>query len=124
MKTVARNFTAENWEASDRISGTPAKHDVVYVDCDDRGETIAAVWLPCLIGREQDEVEEEALALARVIAAAPAMLRVLSAMNHMGGDDRGGYCICPRNDGSAHDGEHSTCCMDARRAIAKALGHA
>ncbi len=111
MKTVARNFAAENWEANDRISGTPTKNDVVYIDCDGRGETIAAVWLPCLIGREQDEVEQEALALARVIAAAPEMLAALQLIFN---DAEDGYDT--RLTFKGHDA--------VRDAIAKALGNA
>ena len=57
---------------------------------------------------------------ARLIAAAPKLLEALVWMNHMGGDARGGYCICPRNNGSAPDEKHATFCVDARRAIAAA----
>jgi hypothetical protein len=57
---------------------------------------------------------------ARLIAAAPELYAALKYLNHMGGDERGGYCICPRNDGSAPDKKHSTGCADARAAIAKA----
>jgi hypothetical protein len=49
-----------------------------------------------------------------------AMLYALVGMNHMGGDDRGGYCICPLHDGSAPDEKHATSCADARIAIRKA----
>lgn len=59
---------------------------------------------------------------ARLIAAAPDLLAALEALNHMGGDERGGYCICPRNDGSAPDRLHSTGCAQARAALAKAKG--
>lgn len=52
--------------------------------------------------------------------AAPELLSVLKAMNHMGGDERGGYCICPLQDGSAPDAKHATGCANARKAIAKA----
>lgn len=57
---------------------------------------------------------------AQVMCAAKEMLTALEGMNHMGGDERGGYCICPLNDGSAPHSEHATCCQDARYAVAKA----
>lgn len=53
-------------------------------------------------------------------SAAPDLLTALVTMNHMGGDERGGYCICPRQDGSAPDSQHATGCTQARAAIAKA----
>ena len=59
---------------------------------------------------------------AAYIALAPEMYKVLAQMNHMGGDDRGGYCICPRGDGSALDEEHATCCKDARQLLARLDG--
>lgn len=49
-----------------------------------------------------------------------ALRGALWEMNHMGGDDRGGYCICPCADGSAPDKKHSSGCVDARAALAKA----
>lgn len=61
-----------------------------------------------------------AFADARLIAAAPKLLATLEGLNHMGGDDRGGYCICPARDGSAPDARHSTSCADARAAIRQA----
>ena len=48
------------------------------------------------------------------------LLAALKGLNHMGGDERGGYCICPLKDGSAPDNKHATSCADARQAIAKA----
>ncbi len=71
---------------------------------------------------------------ARLIAAAPEtaaerdrlkainaeLLTALKNLNHMGGDERGGYCICPRNNGSAPNEKHATSCADARNAIANA----
>jgi hypothetical protein len=60
--------------------------------------------------------------VARDWAAYDALLDALKGMNHMGGDERGGYCICPLKDGSAPDTKHATSCMDARRAIANAEG--
>ena len=57
---------------------------------------------------------------ARLIAAAPELLSLVVSMNHMGGDERGGYCICPRNDGSSPDEMHATICVDARATIARA----
>lgn len=59
---------------------------------------------------------------ARLIAAAPDLLAALRILNHMGGDERGGYCICPRSDGSAPNEKHSTGCAMARAAISKAEG--
>ena len=50
------------------------------------------------------------------------LLDVLIGMNHIAGDDPGGYCICPKNDGSASDERHSTSCADARKAIRNAEG--
>lgn len=58
----------------------------------------------------------------RLIAAAPNLFKALKYMNHMGGDERGGYCICPCKDGSAPDHRHATVCANARQAIAKAEG--
>lgn len=52
-----------------------------------------------------------------LLAAAPDLCRALSQMNHMGGDERGGYCICPKKDGSAPDDQHSSGCADARAAL-------
>jgi hypothetical protein len=71
-----------------------------------------------------DATPEENLANARLIAAAPDLLRALQAMNHMGGDERGGYCICPLKDGSAPNERHASVCADARAAIAKITGSA
>jgi hypothetical protein len=65
-------------------------------------------------GNEQAMMEN-----ARLIAAAPDLFNALKYMNHMGGDERGGYCICPCKNGSAPDEKHSTGCVDARRAIAR-----
>jgi len=61
-----------------------------------------------------------AIANGVLLAAAPDLLAALTGLNHMGGDERGGYCICPRKDGSAPDAQHSTACADARAALAKA----
>ena len=65
---------------------------------------------------------ENSRANARLIAAAPDLLAALRILNHMGGDERGGYCICPRSDGSAPNEKHSTGCAMARAAISKAEG--
>lgn len=73
-------------------------------------------------GKEWAGPKDEGMANARLIAAAPELYEALKQMNHMCGDERGGYCICPRNDGSATDNEHATFCVDARAAIAKAEG--
>lgn len=54
--------------------------------------------------------------------AAPRMLELIASMNHMGGDESGGYCICPRQDGSAPDDEHSTGCADARALLREVEG--
>lgn len=62
----------------------------------------------------------ETQANARLIAAAPEMLSALTGMNHMGGDEKGGYCICPLKDGSAPNEKHSSSCSAARQAIEKA----
>lgn len=59
---------------------------------------------------------------ADLLAAAPFLLATLEGLNHMGGDDRGGYCICPKKDGSAPDHQHATSCSDARKAIRCARG--
>lgn len=69
------------------------------------------------------ELTDGANANALLIAAAPDLLHALIGMNHMGGDERGGYCICPLNDGSKPDERHATVCSDARKAIAKATGN-
>ena len=53
--------------------------------------------------------------------AYPRLVEVLRSMNHMGGDERGGYCICPRNDGSAPDDKHASGCADIR-ALLRELG--
>lgn len=58
---------------------------------------------------------------ALLIAASKEMYLALMGMNHMGGDDRGGYCICPLNNGNAPHAKHSTGCQIARYALAKAL---
>jgi len=68
----------------------------------------------------QKEYARESKRLMR--KAAPLLLAALQGLNHMGGDDRGGYCICPCNDGSAPSHKHSTACRDARIAIAAATG--
>lgn len=60
---------------------------------------------------------------ARLMAASKELYAALKSMNHMGGDPRGGYCICPRHDGSRPDIEHSTACADARQAIRKVESH-
>ena len=57
-----------------------------------------------------------------ILAAAPFLLQTLEGLNHMGGDERGGYCICPKKDGSAPDEQHATTCSDARKAIRQAKG--
>jgi len=54
----------------------------------------------------------------RLKAQVAILLEVLKEINHMGGDERGGYCICPLNDGSAPDHKHSSSCADARAVIA------
>lgn len=50
------------------------------------------------------------------------LVDALAVLNHMGGDDRRGYCICPRKDGSAPDSKHATDCASARAALLNA-GH-
>ena len=52
-------------------------------------------------------------------AKAEEMRELLASMNHMGGDERGGYCICPINDGSAPDVKHATICAEARALLAE-----
>jgi len=64
----------------------------------------------------------DASADARLIVAAPVLYEALKYMNHMGGDERGGYCICPLRDGSAPDHKHASSCMAARQALAKVEG--
>lgn len=66
--------------------------------------------------------DAEDLKAKRIEKAAPELLKALKNQNHMGGDARGGYCICPLNDGSAPDEQHSTSCAEARQAIAKVEG--
>ncbi len=73
-----------------------------------------------LIAMAHGRTVAHAMANATILAAAPDLLAALEEMNHMGGDDRGGYCICPLKDGSASDRDHATVCKDARQAIAKA----
>lgn len=62
------------------------------------------------------------LLLCPLHKSAPELLAVLQNMNHMGGDERGGYCICPLNDGSAPLSKHATICQDAQKAIKKSNG--
>lgn len=57
---------------------------------------------------------------ARLKAVNAELVAILTAMNHMVGDYRGGYCICVLHDGSAEDRRHASHCADARAAIAKA----
>lgn len=45
------------------------------------------------------------------------LVDALRGLNQMGGDDRGGYCVCPEQDGSAPDNYHSTACVSARAAL-------
>ena len=52
--------------------------------------------------------------------AAPDLLAAMQGLNHMGGDERGGWCVCAWHDGSAPDEQHSTACADGRAAIRKA----
>lgn len=82
----------------------------IYVRGD--GGSVAKIT-SVLITRDED---------AHLIAAAPELLAALSGLNHRGGDDQGGYCICPRKNGNAPNAEHSTGCANARAAIAKAVG--
>ena len=71
---------------------------------------------------EKVERWEPIVGASPLIAAAPKLLKVLQAMNHMGGDVRGGYCICPLHDGSAPDEQHASVCADARAVIRKTTG--
>ena len=52
--------------------------------------------------------------IVRRANAYPRLVALVQMMNHMGGDERGGYCICPLNDGSAPDSRHASGCADAR----------
>lgn len=108
------------WNARAVISAAP--YALIGASCADDSEfrRLTKEWalsitLPC--GTECWR------ALCRYIDSRPRSedsraMKVLEAMNHMGGDERGGYCICPLNDGSAPDHKHATICADARRALA------
>jgi len=47
------------------------------------------------------------------------LIALVQSMNHMGGDERGGYCICPLNNGAAPDHKHASGCADARALLAR-----
>ncbi len=60
---------------------------------------------------------------AKLMAAAKDMYRALKQMNAIP-ESEGGYCICPRAKNSIiSEGEHSSACEDARKAVAHAEGH-
>jgi hypothetical protein len=99
----------------------PAPWALCYDGQIDSADGQLVVALPFESYREFKESSDVVLANYRVMTAAPLLLAVLISMNHMGGDDRGGYCICPLNDGSAPNHKHATVCADARTAIAKAI---
>lgn len=104
-------WSYHTWNASGKQFGIETadhKHGIAAVTPNVNAST--------LLTMEQHEAN------ARLIAAAPDMLAALQGLNHMGGDDRGCYCICPCNDGSAPSHKHSTACRDARIAIAAATG--
>ncbi|KKN68469.1 hypothetical protein LCGC14_0451050 [marine sediment metagenome] len=96
------NHTPGPWNVKPDCSGNDPH---VYRIDDAKGQTVARDISP------QD---------APLLAAALDLFAALKYMNHMGGDDRGGYCICPLKDGSAPDHKHATVCKDARQAVAKA----
>jgi len=96
----------------------PWKGDGSYVYAPD-GAIIAIVQNPG--SRESDY---PLVANRDLIAAAPELLKALMVQNYMGGDEHGGYCICPRENGAAPDKEHATGCVMARAAIRKATGEA
>ena len=72
-----------------------------------------------LSNKERDA--KDAAYIAHAVNAYPRLVAALFCMNHMGGDERDGYCICPRNDGSATDSKHSSGCADVR-ALLRELG--
>ena len=84
--------------------------------------------LPAIAEYFRADTEKQDAALAeiqrsdRIRDAAPELLALLESMNHMGGDERGGYCICPLNNGSAPYHKHATVCAAARALLAKAKG--
>jgi hypothetical protein len=82
-----------------------------------RGDDFAGdAWVRWVaVGHRPDPLE------AHAANAYPKLVTVLRTMNHMGGDERGGYCICPRNDGSAPDSKHSSGCAGVR-ALLRELG--
>ena len=77
-------------------------------------------WVAVVSDFNRYDRDAEREANAALIAAAPDLYNALLYLNHMGGDDRGGYCICPKHDGSAPDEQHATSCADARKALRKA----
>lgn len=65
--------------------------------------------------------EKDIQALRTEVAALRDRIRELemyvASINHMGGDERGGYCICPKNNGAAPDERHATVCAEAREIV-------
>jgi len=57
--------------------------------------------------------------LERARATVAEFRTLLQSMNHMGGDPRGGYCICIKNDGSVADRWHASHCVDARALLGR-----
>ena len=90
------------------------KRDQIYSNHEDCKNSLI-----CKIATGEDIREEHANAM--LICAAPDLLEALMFTN-LDSDHDGYFCNCPLQDGTRPDKDHATCCVDARRAIAKATG--